>query len=150
MQGRIRIEPTGWTAENPADEQGLELDPGRNYLELAAGDILGLLLIINSPSKILLIEEPDNATLNAKRARRGRAPILDLRTIKFDIARFQRAANPGISLQTEGDVAEHVVRGHFKTRQTGVFWWSPHVRYQMGDEPVAKPKDYDVDDTGID
>jgi hypothetical protein len=144
-RGRIRIEPAGWTAEDPHDEQGISADPAPNYLELAASDILRLLLMINSPSQVFVIEEPDNAALNAKRARKGRAPILDLKTIKFDMFRFQQAAREGIPLRTEGEVAEHFVRGHFKTLRTGLFWWSPHVRYQMGDEPRAAPKDYDVD-----
>lgn len=28
----------------------------------------------------------------------------------------------------EGDVRFHMCRGHFKRRQTGTFWWSPHYR----------------------
>jgi hypothetical protein len=142
---RIRIEPAGWTEEGPHEGPGIPALPVPDYLELAASDILRLLLMINSPSQVLLIDEPDNATLNAKRARRGLAPILDLKTIKFDILRFRQAARAGIPLRTEGEVAEHFVRGHFKTLRNGLFWWSPHVRYQMGSEPRAKPKDYDVD-----
>lgn len=119
MQGRIRIETTGWTAESPGDQHGTGTRP--NYLEAAARDILRLLLILNSPSKVLVIEVPDNAARNALRARRGQAPVLDVRSIKFDIARFQEAARAEVCLQTEREIAEHVVKGHFKIRATGLF-----------------------------
>jgi hypothetical protein len=31
----------------------------------------------------------------------------------------------------------HLVRGHFKVRRTGLFWWSPHVRGK-GEAPVGQ------------
>jgi hypothetical protein len=26
------------------------------------------------------------------------------------------------------EIRAHLVRGHFKIRQSGIYWWSPHVR----------------------
>jgi hypothetical protein len=147
--GRIRVEPSGWSAEDPADAKSASAQTGVTYLERAAADILSLLLIINSPSRVLEIADgADNARINAKRARKGRPPLVNLRAIQFDVARFQVALPVGTSTGTQTEVAEHFVRGHFKQRETGVFWWSPHVRHQMGEEPVAVPKDYEVDNTG--
>jgi hypothetical protein len=148
--GRIRVEPSGWSADDSADAKGASEETGVNFLEQAAVDILGLLLIINSPSKVLEVgDEAGNARIDAKRARQGRLPLPNLRPIRFDIARFQRVLPEGSSLRTQADVAEHFVRGHFKTLETGMYWWSPHVRYQREEEPVAVPKDYEVRNTGL-
>jgi hypothetical protein len=148
--GRIRVERSGWSAEDPADARSARAETGVNFLEKAAADILGLLLIINSPSQVLEVgDDAGNPRIDAKRARKGRPPIPSLRPIRFDIARFQRMLPEGTSLINQADVGEHFVRGHFKTLETGAYWWSPHVRYQSGDEPVAVPKDYEVRHTGL-
>jgi hypothetical protein len=146
--GRIRVEANGWIAESQADVIGAGA-PGQNHLQLAAGDVLRLLLMINSPSQIVEIGPgDDNRRIDAIRAERGRPPLPNLRPIRFDIGRFRRAefAN-GAPPANQREVAEHFVRGHFKIRKTGMFWWSPHVRYQMGEgeegQP-AVPRDYKV------
>jgi len=35
----------------------------------------------------------------------------------------------------------HLVRGHFKTRSTGIFWWSPFVR---GHGDAVERRHYEV------
>jgi hypothetical protein len=148
--GRIRVERSGWSAESSADAKGASQGAGVNFLERAAADILGLLLIINSPSKVLEVgDEAGNTRIDAKRARQGQPPLPNLQPIRFDIARFRKILPEGTSLKTQADVAEHFVRGHYKTLETGVYWWSSHVRYQRGEEPVAVPKDYEVRNTGL-
>jgi hypothetical protein len=148
--GRIRVELSGWSAEDPVDARSAGAETGVSFLERAAADILGLLLIIDSPSRVLQIADgADNARIDAKRARKGRPPLVNLRQIQFDVARFQQALPVGTLLKTQAEVGEHFVRGHFKQRETGLFWWSPHVRYQMGEEPVATPRDYEVENTGV-
>ena len=143
--GRVRVEPAGWSAEDKTDEASAH-EQAQNFLELAAGDILRLLLMINSPSNILEIGAgADNHVVDAQRARKGRPPLPNLRPIRFDVARFQQAAFlQGKRPESQSDVAEHFVRGHLKTRKNGIFWWSPHVRYQMGETPAAEPRDYEV------
>lgn len=143
--GRIRVEATGWTAEDNAhriDGAG----PGQNHLQQAAGDILRLLLILNSPSRILETGEgEDNRRVDARRAREGRPPLPNLRPIRFDIGRFRRAGfDNAAPPENQRDVAAHFVRGHFKVRSTGLFWWSPHVRYQLDEELPVMPRDYKV------
>ncbi|MCK1307693.1 hypothetical protein [Bradyrhizobium sp. 45] len=142
--GWVRVEPSGWSSGDAATAR-----MGASTLERAATDILSLLLIINSPSQILEITDAaDNLRIDAKRAKEGRPPLPNLRTIQFDIARFQRAVPDEASTKTQTDVAEHFVRGHFKRRKTGLFWWSPFVRYQLDEEPIAAPRDYTVVNSG--
>jgi hypothetical protein len=40
------------------------------------------------------------------------------------------------------ELRAHFVRGHFKARKSGVFWWSPHARGDLSRGMVAK--DYEV------
>ena len=145
--GRVLVEPAGWSAEDKADDAGARAETGKSHLELAACDMLCLLLMINSPSQILEIGEgDDNAVVDAKRAQKGRPPLANWRPIRFNITRFQQAGFvDGVLPTNQRQVAEHFVRGHFKIRKNGMFWWSPHVRYQvMDDNPVALPRDYQV------
>lgn len=147
--GRVRVQPAGWIAEDKGDEASAIAEQGQNFLELAACDILCLLLMINSPSQILEIDAgADNQDVDAKRARQGRPPLANWRPIRFDISRFQQAGFVnGERPANQREVAEHFVRGHFKVRKSGLFWWSPYVRNQMGETAVAVPRDYIVANT---
>lgn len=148
-RGQIHVEPTGWIEKNENDEADAIVGRDQNFLELAAGDILRLLLMINSPSQILEVDAgADNRVIDAKRARQGRPPLANWRPIRFDISRFQQAGFVnGARPENQREIAEHFVRGHFKLRKTGMFWWSPYVRNQMGEDPAVNPRDYIVDYT---
>ena len=74
-------------------------------------------------------EEADLAKLNRAKARRGRLPALSYSVVKFSLSRAQRNAAAAAGM-TQVQMREHLCRGHFKIRKTGVFWWSPHLRGQ--------------------
>lgn len=84
---------------------------------------LSLLLLLNSRSKIVRIDDE-----NRKRKKHGRDENA-MREICFDTGRILEKSQAGM---TEDDArnwqAESLVRGHFKIRKTGVFWWSPYIR----------------------
>lgn len=72
-------------------------------------------------------EPVDMGRLNKARARRHKPPLHDYTNIKLVMSRARkRAADAqGISRET---ARWHLVRGHFKVRRTGVYWWSDFTR----------------------
>lgn len=73
--------------------------------------------------------EADLTKLNRARARRGKLPALSYSVVKFSLSRAQHNAAAAAGM-TRIQMREHLCRGHFKIRKTGVFWWSPHLRGQ--------------------
>jgi hypothetical protein len=69
----------------------------------------------------------DFAKLNQRRKRLGRPPLAEFVTTRL-------ALSPGRARGIAGDAEKraearrHLVRGHFKVRSSGIFWWSPFVR----------------------
>ena len=98
---------------------------------LGAKTALTILLLLNSRSKILKIDETapiantiEKAT-SSKRSKSTRLP-LDLTPIVLDVSRVLKK-NSARQENEVRDVRYITLRdGHFKVRETGVFWWSPH------------------------
>ncbi|CAN5440604.1 hypothetical protein BH10CYA1_BH10CYA1_62190 [soil metagenome] len=61
--------------------------------------------------------------------------------LKIDLTKSQRnrAAAYGLSVE---EMRAHLVRGHFKVRKSGIFWWSPFVRGSAKEGIVTK--DYEI------
>lgn len=69
----------------------------------------------------------DLTALNKSRVKRRKAPFLPYRTTHLRLSQAQtRAFRAG--LLSREDAGRHRVRGHFKIRKTGVYWWSPFFR----------------------
>ena len=84
-----------------------------------------VIAILNSRNCVEF-EEADLAKMNRARARRGRLPALSYSVVKFSLSRSQHNAAIASGM-TRVQMREHLCRGHFKIRKTGVFWWSPHL-----------------------
>lgn len=115
-------------------------------IRMAVSDVIGMLLIINSPSGVVEIAEaPDTAREDARRKRDGRMPLPNLRAIRLNIGRVRQLSNGTDGDGSEGRPrAEHLVRGHFKMIKGEMCWWSPHPRNLAGKTPTALPRDYSV------
>lgn len=102
-------------------------DPYREDAHIA----LCTFLLMNSRSKVIKAEPEVRA-----RDKLGYVEPVGLRPVTFDLSRVLRN-HPGISAQdAERILSEQMVRGHFKVRNTGVFFWSPHIRnMQAGSTP---------------
>jgi hypothetical protein len=85
-----------------------------------------LLVCLNSRN-LLSVSPPEDLTkLNKARLKRGRPPLFSFSQVRLDlskVAQRRNAAATGL-----GGMRAHLVRGHFKIRQSGVFWWSPFIR----------------------
>lgn len=109
-------------------------------LAMAAGHTLVFFLLLNARNRVVQVTDgPDFTRLNRSRAKSGKAPLLSSKIIKLDLSRpIVQALRRGTSTNPR-DLAAHVVRGHFKVRKSGVFWWSPFVRggdKAKGDKPL--------------
>lgn len=86
-------------------------------------------------------ETVDHSRMNRARIRRGKPPFLEHKVLK--IAQRQVTRVPGD--RDHGPHAAmrlHFVRGHFKSRRSGVYFWNPHAR---GDAAKGRvEKDYQL------
>ena len=91
-----------------------------------------LLAILNA--KNLAAVHPDTTDLtklNRARAKRGKPPMLQFRKVTVSLS---RSATARASQRGDGAMPLHTVRGHFKVRKSGIYWWSPYWR---GDASVG-------------
>ncbi|MGB4106990.1 MAG: hypothetical protein WBK55_04260 [Alphaproteobacteria bacterium] len=126
-------------AHTPATEKDYKRQ-SQSGMEKACRDALSVLLLLNSRSNIIRVQhENDLGKLNAKRRKQGhRTDLLSIHAIHFDIARLLKQ-NPAMSAgEASESMAAALVRGHFKVRQTGVFFWSPYVRAASSQEEKAR------------
>ena len=86
-----------------------------------------IIAMMNSRNQPIEHRAVDLAGLNKARAKRGRALFLPYRTTHLRLSQAQgRAFRAG--LLSREDAGLHSVRGHFKVRKTGIYWWSPFYR----------------------
>ncbi|MDD2794632.1 hypothetical protein [Acidocella sp.] len=104
-------------------------------------ELVAILLLLNSRNATETGEEPDLEAINRARTRKGEPPLLPLRPVILDITRRLRAARRAGIPNAPSDLRAALVRGHFKVRKSGVFWWSPHVRGNIGE---VSGRDYRV------
>jgi hypothetical protein len=85
------------------------------------------LAMLNSRNPCLEHNKADLSRLNKSRVKRGRAPFLDHVETRLALSRSQanRARAAGL---TREQARQHLCRGHFKIRKTGVYWWRPFLR----------------------
>ena len=122
------IDKDGIFYNGPKKEHPLE----KNVDELATvyRIVVSLLLLINSRSDILKVSEPSKLQkqFSKKREKKNGSTKILHHKISFDIARILEK-NPNLSAnEAKSQMAAALVRGHFKVRKTGVFFWSPYVR----------------------
>lgn len=103
-------------------------------------ELVALLLLINSRNAVHVGEGEDLAKLNRARQRKAKPGLMPLRPVSLDLSRRLRAARRTGGGVDEREVRAHIVRGHFKVRASGVFWWSAHTRFGT----PAAPRDYAV------
>lgn len=79
--------------------------------------------------------------LNAKRIAKGKLPLFEYKVL--DIHREAIELNkPMSSVGTGSKKRQHMCKGHFKKRKTGVYWWNPQVRGSK--ELGVVKKDYKI------
>lgn len=96
---------------------------------------LNALACINAKNvKTITVDAP--AKLNAKRRKSGRAPFFEYKVLDIFLGEKVRRIQSGGDKRTRAALQTwlacstrlHSVRGHFKVRKTGLFFWSSHLR----------------------
>lgn len=85
-----------------------------------------LLVVINSKNLVSVKPPEDFSKLNKHRIRRGKHPLLPFS--KVEISLSKSAKRSFVLRDEEMSLRAHIVRGHFKVRKSGIFWWSPFLR----------------------
>ena len=89
------------------------------------GFVEGLLATLNSRNLSSVSEPCDMSKINKARRRMGRPELLSFRTVRLSLSRgVERRRGQG----TGDPLPLHMVRGHFKVRKSGIYWWSPFWR----------------------
>jgi len=99
--------------------------------------IFAMLGILNARN-IAEREYVDRSEMNRKRERRGKSPLSSHHTLTINsrVRRFFAEKKEGGDAVSE--LRAHFVRGHFKVRKSGVFFWSPFLRGDQSKGFVSK------------
>ena len=79
----------------------------------------------------MTIPRPAAPKLNKARAKAGKPALMDYHelTLRLSPGELREAHARGV----RGPSHAHMVRGHFKVRATGVYWWRPFIRGDMAE-----------------
>lgn len=97
--------------------------------DLAGEDVLvtGPLLMLNSKNAVVTTKE-DLSRLNRARVKGRKRPLTEFVTTRLRIPNHLRRTADGYYVVDRAAARAHMVRGHYKVRKHGVYWWSPHPR----------------------
>lgn len=101
------------------------------------------------------VSVPASEKLNAKRKRNGKLPFFEYKVLDIFLGAGVRKIPSGdgrrlreaMSHLLSSSMRLHTVRGHFKQRKTGLYWWSHFVRGRHEEGVVVK--DYNVKIEGV-
>lgn len=87
------------------------------------GHIFATLILMNAKNCVELAETKPPEKLNKARRKQGKTELLPYSTVHIELTKSQERAVEDGRISRE-EARRHLVRGHFKVRATGVFWWS--------------------------
>jgi hypothetical protein len=91
------------------------------------GHLFATLILMNSKNCVNVAKTEPPMKLNKARRKRGKPELLPYSTVHIELSKSQqRAVESGLISREEA--RRHLVRGHFKVRATGVFWWGEFIR----------------------
>lgn len=108
-------------------------DQAMRDIEGEGSVVFALLCLMNSRNCVETAVGDQRAERQSRRAR-GKKPPLSYSTVTINLSRRDQRIAEGVGA-TPAEIREHIVRGHFKVRRTGVFWWRPFFR---GDAEIGR------------
>ena len=97
--------------------------------------IQAFLILVNTKNGVAS-EREDISRLNRARRKARKAPLHEFLVTRMALSNHAKRGVIGSGNSRE-QARQHYVRGHFKVRKTGVYWWSPFVR---GHTDVGAPR----------
>ena len=93
--------------------------------------LLPSLILLNARNAVESQLVPAPEKLNKARLKRRQHPLVEHRVVKLKLSKSQGARS-----EQGSDSSRHIrgtlVRGHFKTRRTGIYWWNAYARAGYG------------------
>jgi hypothetical protein len=96
-------------------------------VQVEMGHLFATLILMNSKNCIDIAKTEPPVKLNKARSKRGKPELLPYSTVHIELSKSQQRAVEGGLISRE-EARRHLVRGHFKVRATGVFWWGGFMR----------------------
>ncbi len=84
------------------------------------------LALLNSRN-LVEIREHDLSDMNRRRKRSGKRELLSYSEVRINLSKCDKSAAKILNL-SPAEIRQHIVRGHFKVRKGGVYWWRPFLR----------------------
>lgn len=100
------------------------------------------LAMLNSKTPCVEHEAADLSRLNKARRKSGKPEFLPYTKTRLAMSRSQARIAQARGLSREA-ARQHMVRGHFKIRRSGVYWWSSFLRGDASRGTVER-QEYDV------
>lgn len=107
---------------------------GGRFMQAAYSDLEGeapllrsAILLLNSRNVTEQVSRPAPPRLNHARRKSGKVPLGDYTHVRIRLS-HALADRAGMAADPRSPSRLHLVRGHFKIRRTGVFWWAPFAR----------------------
>ena len=96
--------------------------------------VIGLLNARNATA----VETVNYHKLNRARSKRGKHPLFEHKVLKIMQRRMTRPHGDNAGRGDYAPMRGHFVRGHFKARKSGVYFWSPHARGYLSHGYIEK------------
>jgi hypothetical protein len=111
------------------------------------GHMIATLVLMNSKNcvEVRPVEPPPK--LNKARRKAGKTELLPYSTVEITLNRAAARASAAASDAEREAMRLHLVRGHFKVRKTGVFWWHHFMRGDDSRGEIAR-KSYTIKGVG--
>ncbi|MBX9877677.1 MAG: hypothetical protein K2Y22_04395 [Candidatus Obscuribacterales bacterium] len=97
----------------------------RTFLDISKSALV--LCLLNCKNLLVPIDVIPSERLNKARQRRGKLPLVSHKLLRLRLD-VQNDRSNGSSCSNRDSRRLHLVRGHFKARKSGLYWWSPFVR----------------------
>jgi hypothetical protein len=97
---------------------------------------LGALALVNARNGVESEHVPAPVRLNRARQKAGKPALVEYHQLTLRVGHRGRR-EPGES-HAPGHMRAHTVRGHFKVRRTGIFWWQPFMRGDLAEGFTGK------------
>jgi hypothetical protein len=128
-------------AEGPKLVPNFEQQRG-SWLEDLEGEVpfMQAFFVMLNAKGAIAAQKDDLSRLNKSRAGKGKPALREFVVTRLNLNKgmVNRAGARGLSREA---ARLHLVRGHFKVRKTGIYWWSPFPR---GRGDVARRERYEV------
>jgi hypothetical protein len=105
----------------------MEADQMEDAFRMFVNLILPGLILLNCRNAVRTETVPAQDRLNKQRAKKGKPPIEAYQYVRMHLTPKKKRLYERYGISTSSTTGGLVI-GHFKVRESGIFWWNPHWR----------------------